>query len=367
MTAIARDAGVVLYAHDAADGGRRWRRRVEYPSGRRYPQFGGLVGGTLYLTDARTDVVAVDESDGTVRWRVNLHERVAERVPDRFLTGSGGSPDRFSLLPLATPGTVYVQSSHGLHGLAPENGRERWRIYLGDRNGDSHVLEDLGGFAVGSDRVWASYGGPVPSVYTVETFDGSPTAERAPAPLDLPGRPVVTGDGDVGVASRVVWSTDAHEPLAFGVAGGTGVTWQFPGLANSGAAAFSSLATDGERTFVCEGHEQRELFVVYALRASTGGIEWTFRDSLADRDVSTASPAEFRLCQPVVVGDAMIAGYGIGSDHGTGEGTLVALSTADGRERCRTDLAVAPEDVAVTGDRVYVGGRLGGVLALAAD
>ena len=367
VTATARDASVVLYAYDAADGAKRWRQQIEFSRERRYPQFGGLVDGTVYLTDTRTDVLAVDASDGTLRWRVNLHERLGETVPDRFLTGSGRSEDWFSLLPMATPDTVYIQSSYGIHGLNPEDGSEQWRIYLGNRNGDSHVLEDLGGLAVRANRVWASYGGPTPAVFTIEMFDGSPSIDRATAPLYLPGRPVVTSDGDVSIARQVVWSTDARETLAFGVAGGTGVTWQFPGLASSGAAAFSSLATDGERMFICEGHEQQELFVVYALRASTGGIEWVVRDSLSDRNVATASPAEFRLCQPVVAGDTLIVGYGTAPDQETGHGELIALSTSDGRERWRIDLSVAPRDAAVTADRIYVGGQKRGILAFATD
>jgi outer membrane protein assembly factor BamB len=177
----------------------------------------------------------------------------------------------------------------------------------------------------------------------------------------------VTSDGAVGLASQVVWSTDARETLAFGVAGATRVAWQFPGRASTGAAAFSPPSTDGERLFVCEGHERAERFVVYALRASTGGIEWTVRDSLADWSRPAASPAEFRLCQPVVAGDTVMVGYGVGPDRETGQGVLIALSTSNGRERWRRRLPVAPEDVAVTGSRVYVGDQQRGVLALAPD
>lgn len=185
VVAVARDDGVILYAYDAADGKQRWRQRIDFSHRRRYPQFGGLVNDTPYLTDTRTDVIAVDTSTGTVRWRVNLHEQLAGTVPDRFLTGSGHSSDWFSLLPLATPEAVYIQSSYGIHGLAPDDGREQWRIYLGTT--DSHVLEDIGGLALSDNRVWASYGGPIPSVYAIEMFDGSPTIERATAPLRTNG------------------------------------------------------------------------------------------------------------------------------------------------------------------------------------
>lgn len=369
VTAVARDADVILYTYDAANGDRRWRRQIQYPPGRRYPRFGGLVDETLFLTDSGTDVIAVDVADGTVRWRVNLYERVAEIVPDRFLTGSRDSPDQFSPVPLATPDTVYIQSSFGLHGLAPADGREQWRIYLGDHDHieDTRVLEDPGGLAVTGEQVWASYGEPTPSIYAVEMVNGSPTIDRVSAPLDLPGRPVVASNGGVTVASQVIWSTDAHRTLAFGAAEDTGVTWQFPGLAGSGPAAFSSVATDGERVFVCEGHESQELFVVFALDASTGGLEWLFRESLVDRDISVAAPAEFRLSQPVVGNDTVVVGYGVSLEETAGQGLLIALSSEGGRVRWRTSLSIAPRDVAVAGDRVYVSGREKGVIALTVD
>jgi outer membrane protein assembly factor BamB len=378
VTAAAGADGVTLRASDAADGTRRWRQRLPYPDDRRFPRFGGLVDGTLYLTDGGTDVVAVDASDGTVRWRVDLYDRVSRTVPDRFLTASGRSPDWFAPRPLATPDTVYVQTSYGLHGLAPADGRERWRLYLGDRHDDrdedGSPLIDPGGLALVDGQVWASYGGPVPSVYAVELIDGTPTVDRVRAPVRLPGRPVVTGDGRASLTDQVTWSTDARDTLAVGVAGGTGVAWQFPGRVSTGAAAFSPLATDGDRVFVCEGHEAEATFVVFALRAPTGGLEWRYRESLADWDVSTAAPAAFRLAHPAVADDTLLVGYGIGpspgaepaGDEATERGTLVALSTAEGRVRWRTDLPVAPESVAVAGDRVFVSGRRPGVVALAA-
>ena len=366
ITAVVRDADVILYAYDAATGDQRWRRQLQYPHGRRYPRFGGLVDGTLFLTDSGTDVIAVDASDGAVRWQINLYRQVAETVPDRFLTGTRGSPDQFSPLPLATPDTVYIQSNYGLHGLAPVNGREQWRLYLGDHDHveDTRVLEEPGGLAVTGERVWASNGGPTPSIYAVEMIDESPSIDRVPAPLDLPGRPVVASTGGITVASQVIWSTDTHRTLAFGAAGGAGVTWQFPGWAGSGPAAFSAIATDGEQVFVCEGHEQQALFVVFALDASTGGLEWIFRESLAERDISAAAPAEFRLSHPVMGDDTLVVGYGISPEETTGRGSLIALSRADGRRRWRTDLPIAPRDVAVAGNRAYISGHEKGVVAL---
>ncbi|MFC7165390.1 PQQ-binding-like beta-propeller repeat protein [Halospeciosus flavus] len=357
-----------MYAYDAVDGDRRWRRQVQYPHGHRYPQFGGLVDGTLFLTDSGTDVIAVDISDGTVRWRINLYEQVAKAVPNRFLTRSSDSPEQFSPLPLATPETVYIQSSYGLHGLAPSDGREQWRLYLGNHDQeDNRVLDEPGGLAVTDDCVWASYSQPTPSIYELEMFDESPSINRLASPMDLPGRPVVARDGDVTVSSQVVWSTDTHRSLAFGAAGGTDVAWQFPGWDSSGPATFSSVATDGDRVFVCEGHESKALFVVFALDASTGGLEWIFRQSLDDGDLSTAAPAEFRVSCPVVGDNTVVVGYGLDSKQTTGQGSLLGLSSGDGRLRWRTDLPMAPWDVAVAGDRVYVSGQEQGVVALSVD
>jgi hypothetical protein len=364
VAAIERDAGIVLSGYDGADGTRQWRRPLRYPQGRRYPRFGGLVDGTLYLTDGGTDVVAVETADGAVRWRRNLYEHVATTVPDEFLTRDGRSPDSFSPQPLATPETVYVQTGYGLHGLAPADGREQWRVYLADSADNAQALDTPAGLALTDDQVWASYGGPTAAVYLVERHADSLSVEHTTAPVRHPGPPVVTNDGDVAVGTHVVWSTDTGGTLAFGVTGDPDTSWQFPGLAGTGPTAYSSLATDGDRVFVCEGHETRAEFAVFAVRAATGGIDWIHRASIPGRTLSMAAPAAFRLCQPAVAGETLLVGYGVSSPHDDDRGTLVGLSADAGRERWRTALPVAPKDVAVAGSRLFVSGQRHGLVAV---
>ena len=363
ITAGHFDRELQLRAYDAIDGTHRWQRRIQYPSGRRAPRFGGLVDGTLYVTDGGTDVIAVNAADGTVRWRRNLYDRVADSVPKKFLSPSD-SPAGFSPIPLATPETVYIQSSYGVHGLAPGDGTEQWRLYLGDQT-DEAALEDPYGLAVTDQRVWASYGGHVQSLFTINP-GGSPEIERVRLPLEFPSNPVVTSDREAALTHDITWATSPQETLAVG-ATGDDVEWQFPGHAGEGAAAYSSLATDGERVFVCASHEQPERLVVFALRASTGKLEWLHRESLADRDVSVGTGQGFRLCQPAITGETLLVGYGENSEKRTGHGEVVALSRAAGHVQWRTDFSIAPRQVAMTSTRLYVGGQQGGVVALAND
>jgi outer membrane protein assembly factor BamB len=361
VSAVAGDDRVLLRARDAADGRRRWRRVVTFPPGRRDARVGGVADGAVVLTDSGTDVVAVDAGDGGVRWRVDLHDRVAGSVPDRFLPDD--RPDAFSPVARPTPGTVYVQTAYGLHGLAPEDGRERWRLRLGDRGDDATPHEDPGGLAVDDGRVIASYGRPRPTVYEARVGGDGPSVDRAAAATDLPARPVIS-DGRTVLTDRVAWSTAARGALAFGVGGRTDVAWQFPGLAGDGPVAYSRLAADGGRAFVCEGHESSETLAVFGLRAADGGLAWLRRESVDGRGVARSGAAAFRLAGPVVVGDSLLLGAGVAPETAAGRGWLVAFATGDGRVRWRTDLPFAPGSLAVAGGRLYVAGRRGGVVAL---
>jgi outer membrane protein assembly factor BamB len=361
VSAVARDDRVVLRARDAADGRRRWRRVVSFAPARRYPRIGGLVDGSLFLTDSGTDVLAVDAADGTVRWRVDLHDRVAGAVPGRFLPDRG--PAAFSPVARPTPGALYVQTAYGLHGLTPADGHERWRLRLGDRGRDARPNEDPGGIAVGDGRVLASYGRPAPSVYEVRVGSDEPSVDRDAAATRLPARPVVV-DGRTVLTDRVVWSTDAGGTLAFGVGGRTDVAWRFPGLASEGPAAYSRLAASEGRAFVCEGDESSETLAVFGLRAADGGLAWLRRESVGGLGAARSDAAAFKLAGPVVVGDTLLVGAGVAPEGAPGRGRLVAFATADGRVRWRTGLPFAPGSLAVAGGRVYVGGRRGGVVAL---
>lgn len=364
ITAGRFDSEVHLRAYGGINGKLRWNRRIQYQPGRRTPRLGGLVDGSLYMTDGGTDVLAVNAADGTVRWRRNLYDRVANAVPEKFLSPSNSAVG-FSPIPVATPETVYIQSSYGLHGLKPEDGSERWRLYLGDHI-DEASLEDPYGLAVTDRQVWASYGGHVQALFTVRLTDGSLEVERTHLPFEFPSLPVVTGDREAVLTHDIVWGTSPQETLAVGVAG-EDVEWQFPGHAGEGAAAYSPLATDGDRVFVAASHEKQEQLVVFALQAATGKLEWSQHKSLTDRNVTVGADGEFRLCQPAVIGETLVVGYGNNPEQGTGRGEVVALSRAAGRVQWRSTFSVAPQDVMMTSNRLYVGGQQGSVVALTGD
>ena len=355
--------GLNLTAYHATDGTRRWSRQLR-DSDPLYPQFGGLVDGTLYLTDYETDVIAVDVSGGTVRWRVNLYDRVADDVPEQYLTRPNTSPERFAPVPTATPSCVYVQTSYGLHGLVPEDGRERWRLYLGDELEDDRILQDPGGLAVTDHRVLMSYARPEQLLLGIRQHDGEPVVDRTSVSVRYPNSPLVTGNGTTALDSGIIWSTDASGTLATGAAGTRSVRWQFEGGASNGAAAFSSLAYDGTRVFVCEGHEKPAEFVVFALRAKTGGLEWMHRESISDSGIVLSDDADLRVGHPAVADGTLLVGYGDRSEHGSDAGTLLALATTEGSRRWRTGLSVAPSDIAPTETGIYVSGHRGGISRL---
>ncbi|SEW20851.1 outer membrane protein assembly factor BamB family protein [Halobacterium jilantaiense] len=355
------DDGVHLRAL-AADGTRQWDRRLEFPSEHPNPRYGGLVDGSLYLVGAGNDVVALNAADGTVRWRRNLYEQVAEDVPAKFLLRNGSSED-FAAMLLATPETLYVQTPYGIHGLAPSDGTEQWRLRFTAELSDT-VLARPVGLAVTDSGVWASYAWPAPLLFAVELGEDGPRIQRTRLPFrDYPGTPVAVSDRTVVLASGVTWSTRPGETLAVG-ATTNDTEWQFPGHTGEGGAAYSRLATDGERAFVCQATEQPERMVVSALRTETGKLEWSHRESLADRDVRVADGQTFRLCQTVVAGDSVVVGFGQRTDGAMDRGAILALSRDAGRVRWRADIPVAPEGVMVTRDRLYVGGQRGGVVAL---
>lgn len=350
-----------LDAYDAAAGDRLWNRPLGDSSDYYGPRFGGLVDGTVYLTESGAEVVAVDAADGTVRWRRNLREHVASEVPEKYLSAST-SRTAFSMLLTATPETVYVQSPYGIHGLAPADGTEQWRVYLG-RQTEKPALEEPYGLAVTDRRVWASYGGRVRSLFAVGVSEDGPEVQRVELPLEFPSTPVATGDREAALTHDITWATSPVETLAVGATGDE-VEWQFPGHAGDGAAAYSPLATDGERVFACASHEQPAQFVACAVRASSGKLEWLHRESLANEDVEVGAGREFRLCRPAVAGDTLLVGYGTAPEEETGHGEILALARRDGGVEWRTDLSVAPQDLLVTSTGLYVGGQQGSVLAL---
>lgn len=353
---IERADGWVLTAHQPSDGTQRWRRQLEgfdsLP-----PQFGGLVAGTLYLTDFETDVLAVAAQDGTRRWRVNLYARIAESVPEQYLPEPDSSPNRFAPIPVATPDCVYVQTSYGVHGLSPEDGRERWRLYLGKELPDDRVLEDPGGLAVTDNRILLSYGRPEQLLFNIRQYSEDPVVGRRTVPIGSPAQPLVVDTDTTVLGSRVIWSTNTARTLASGTGRTRGVPWQFQGLASDGPAAFSTVASDGARVFVCEAHEETGEFAVFAIRADTGGLEWLHREPMSDNGIQVSSNTDLRVAHPAVADETVLAGYGVSSEAGSDTGLVLALSTATGTMEWRIPLEIAPRDIAPTETGIYISGH----------
>ena len=354
------------------DGRRTWRRQFQLRGF--WP--GGVVDGTLYASDGVTDLLAVDTSDGSLQWRRSLYDQTAASVPDEFLS-SGGSPDQFEPVVVPTPETVYVASGYGLHGVAPADGTEQWRLYLGES-----TEKPVGGQPVGL----------APTEYAVlvtdrrrgvlrverrRTGDEERVAvERSDTGVEPPTEPVITAHGGAVVGPAAVWSTrrPPHRPVVAAVAGRN---WQFPGYAGSGTSAFAQPTTDGERVFCCGAHERPGDVVVSALRAQTGALEWRTRVTPAGTLPPLGVGETTRFAQSAVAGDTLLIGYG--SDPGTfdepatdgragtdgcGRGELFGFALSDGRLRWRRTLPVGPQRVAVTATAVYVYGHCGDVVAL---
>lgn len=345
----------VVRAHDPADGAVQWRRRIDASGARS----GGLVADRLFVA-VGTDVLALDAADGSTLWRAPLFEQLADAVPARYLPDD---PDDLAPWPLATLGTVYVQSAYGLHGLAPEDGTERWRLSLST---DEEPLPGRPtGLTVTRRAVWASYGHPSASLFEVTTMGDDVSTRATPLRTGHSMRPVVTEPG-VSPALAVgqgVASTRLVSPLVAGY--GSGPDWTFPGLAGTdGPSAVRPPATDGDCVFVPQVRsvDSGEAVALVALDAHTGALAWAHDEPLPARAAGVDFFDGVALAAPVVADDAVLLGYGVETDDGV-VSTLAAFDAADGTERWRVDPGVVPGHIAVAGDRLYVQGHEGGVAA----
>lgn len=346
----------VVRVHAAGDGAVQWRRRFE--SSRLAP--GGLVADRLFVA-TETDVLALDPADGTTRWRTPLYDRVANAVPAQYLPSS---PSNFDPWPLATLGTVYVQSRYGLHGLAPGDGTERWR--LSPSTDDEPRLGRPTGFTVTSRSVWASYGFPSSRLFELSDISDQILTSSTPLRTEHALRPVVTEPGvspELAVGQGIA-STAFVSPLVAGY--GSARDWTFAGLAGTdGPSAVEPPATDGERVFVPQARSVADGYAaaVVALDAHSGTLAWSHDEPMPAPATGTDFFDAVALAPPVVAADAVLLGYGVETSDGT-EGVLAAFDAADGTVRWRLDLDVAPAGPVVAGDRVYVGDLDGGVTAL---
>ncbi|ERH14038.1 MAG: hypothetical protein J07HB67_00292, partial [halophilic archaeon J07HB67] len=313
-----RDETVALRAI-TTNGREEWRREFQA----RDLRPGGIVDGTLYATDGVTDMLAIDTSDGSRRWRRSLYDQAAESVPDAF-PSLGGSPDQFEPVVVPTPGTVYAASAYGLHGVAPADGTEQWRLYLGEST-EEPVGGQPAGLAPTVDGVLVT--DRRRGVVRVERLgrgdDERVVTDHTGTPVEPPTAPVITAHGGAVVGPAAVWSTrrPPHRPVVDAV-GGWG--WQFSGHAGSGTSTFTQPTVDGERVFCCEAHERPGEVVISALRAETGALDWRTQVTPPERLPPLGSGEMFRLGALAVAGDTLLVAYG--SDPGVFDGPA-----ADGR------------------------------------
>lgn len=360
-----RDEVTRLRVHEPSDGSVRWRRDVEGPV-----LVGGVVDGSLVFGASGTDVGAVDVADGSVRWQQSLYDEVSPAVSAASLGAAASEPGAFGARPLATPEEVYVQSSYGLHGLDPARGSEQWRVALTASSGDEDVdpLGLSGGLAVASDRVWASYGEPEPALFEVVVDDGEAFVDTVETPEAHVRRPVVTGDGPTySVALSVGWSgTSGHGgPLVSASGNGRFPDWASAGLATRGRPVRAGpVATDGTRYVLPQLFRTGDglAFGLIALHTTTGAVEWTAREPV---EVPFSDFEFFEhtvLCDPVVAGRTVLAGYGVSPeyDEPPTDGVIAGYGVTSGERRWQVETGVVPRHLAAVGNRLYVGGP-GGV------
>lgn len=360
-----RDEVTRLRGHEPSDGSVRWHRDIEGSAS----SVGGVADGTLVTGASGTDIVALDVGDGSLLWQRALYDEVSSEVSAESLGVASETPEKFGATPRATPDRMYVQSSYGLHGLDPADGSEQWRVALSpdSRDEDAGPLGLSGGLAVASDRVWASYGEPEPALFEVVVDDGEAFVDTVETPEAHVRRPVVTGDGPTySVALSVGWSgASGHGgPLVSASGNGRFPDWASAGLATRGRPVRASpVATDGTQYVLpqlfrtADGLE----FGLLALHTTTGAVEWTAREPV---DIPFADFEFFEhtaLCDPVIAGETVLAGYGISPeyDEPPTDGVLAGYDVRTGERRWRRETALVPQHLAAAGDRLYVGGLSG--------
>jgi outer membrane protein assembly factor BamB len=324
-------------------------------------------------------VVALDIADGSRRWRQPLYDTVSAEVSPKSLGAAAESATNldFDATPLVTPDHVYVQSSYGLHGLNPRDGTEAWRIALSTYVDDTESFGLSGGLAVASGHVWASYGNRDATLFEVEIDDGDPEVWMDAPPEDHVRRPVVTGDDPYAAALLAGFSgtTGDELPLVSMSNWGTLPDWSSWGFASvDHPTRFAPLASDGTQYILTQLFQtDGELVLgVVALHRRNGGIEWTAREAVQSPFGTSEGASEFfehtTLCHPLIAGDTVITGYGVSSEAGTSptRGMLLGYDVTTGQRRWQLQTDIAPVDLALGGDQLYVGGR-GGLLGLVLD
>jgi len=113
-----------FHAVNTADGSTRW-----VWSGRVAIDGSAVVGGdNVWFLDTRFNLVALNRTDGSLRWSVPLHDevRAGKPVPDN------PTFNHRAATPLLLDGVLYVGSSDGgLYALAAATGKTLWRYDAG--------------------------------------------------------------------------------------------------------------------------------------------------------------------------------------------------------------------------------------------
>lgn len=371
VTAQRRDTQTRIRGQRPSDGTVQWRRAID---GTQRTNIGGVADGRVVFNDGARTVVALDIADGSLRWRQPLYDTVSAEVSPRSLGAAAESPTAFDATPLVTPDCVYVQSSYGLHGLNPRDGTEAWRIALSTYADDTASFGLSGGLAVAPGHVWASYGNRYATLFEIEINDGDPEVWMDAPPEDHVRRPVVTGDDPYAAALLAGFSgtTSDELPLVSMSNWGTLPDWSSWGFASvNQPTRVAPIASDGTQYLLTQLFQTDDGLVVgvVALHRRSGGIEWTAREPVPSPVGAFERGAEFfehtSLCHPLIAGDTIITGYGVSSEAGAPptRGMLLGYDVTTGQRRWQMQTDIAPVDLALGGDRLYVGGR-GGLLGL---
>lgn len=265
----------LVSAHEAATGDRIWRNDLQVPL-----SSGPHVAGDLVLVGGTAEIIALQRSDGTLRWRAPVSSE------------SLGEPVRADDI-------VVARTIDGaLYGLAAADGRRLWRVQqsvpLLSLRGQSAPLiaanAAIVGFANGRVAAYGLRDGALLWETTVVVPRGRTELERL---ADIDGH-LALGEGVVFVAGyqgrvgaialsngRPLWSRDI--------------------------SSYQGLVTAGREVFVSDDEGN-----VWALAQHNGGTMWR-QDGLRGRQLSA----------PVVQGDAVVVG-----DY---NGWLHWLSREDGR------------------------------------
>ena len=182
-TLVARDGMVYvgsadgrLHAIRADDGSKAWTWSGPHPL------YGEalVTQDSIYLVDERTDLIALRRTDGSLQWRMPLHDEKLAGQP----APKNPTFNRRVAVPVLADGTLYVGSTdHGLYALEAATGKILWRHDVGAPVFAAVAL-------AGDDLVAGCYDG---SVVVLSRRSG---AESARTKLGGPvaSAPVIAGD-----------------------------------------------------------------------------------------------------------------------------------------------------------------------------